>query len=120
MRVDTVGDIRMPPIDRETIDVGGVALLHDWIESLPGRPVLAPPVISPAGGTFDKPVEVTLLDTDPEADIRYTLDGSVPGPTDKRYDKPIKLDGPAVLRTRAFREGFTRSITSQEVFVVAK
>jgi uncharacterized repeat protein (TIGR03806 family) len=120
MRVDTVGDIRMPPIDRETIDAGGVALLHDWIESLPGRPVLAPPVISPAGGTFGKPVQITLLDTDPDADIRYTLDGSVPGPKDKHYDKPFTLDAPAVLRARAFRQGLTKSITSQEVFVVGK
>jgi uncharacterized repeat protein (TIGR03806 family) len=120
MRVDTVGDIRMPPIDRETIDATGVALLRDWIEGMPGRPVLAPPVISPAGGTFDKPVQVTLSGTDPASEIRYTLDGSVPGPKDKLYDKPFTLDAAAVLRARAFRDGFTKSITSQEVFVVGK
>jgi hypothetical protein len=36
------------------------------------------------------------------------------------YDKPIKLTEPAVLRARAFKDGFTRSITSQEVFIVGK
>ena len=56
MRIDTVGDIRMPPIDRQTIDEHGVALMRQWIDSMPGRAVLAPPVIEPAGGTFDKPV----------------------------------------------------------------
>ena len=91
MRIDTVGDIRMPPIDRETIDEHGVALMREWIDSMPGRPVLAPPVIEPAGGTFDKPVEIRLTDSQVDADIRYTLDGSVPGPTDARYDKPIML-----------------------------
>jgi uncharacterized repeat protein (TIGR03806 family) len=119
MRIDTVGDIRMPPIDRETIDEQGVALLRDWIDSMPGRPVLAPPVIEPAGGTFNKPVEIRLTESDADADIRYTLDGSVPGPADARYDKPIVLSGPAVVRARAFKDGFTRSITTQEVFVVA-
>jgi uncharacterized repeat protein (TIGR03806 family) len=118
MRINTVGDIRMPPIDRETIDERGVALMRAWIDSMPGRPVLAPPAIEPAGGTFDKPVEIRLTDSQADADIRYTLDGSAPGPSDKRYDKPFVLSGAAVLRARAFKDGFTRSITSQEVFVV--
>jgi uncharacterized repeat protein (TIGR03806 family) len=120
MRIDTTGDIRMPPIDRETIDAGGVALLRDWIDSLPGRPVLAPPGIDPAGGTFGRSVRITLTDADPGADIRYTLDGSVPGVSDKRYQGPFTLDAPAVVRARAFKDGFTKSITSQEVFVVGQ
>jgi len=36
------------------------------------------------------------------------------------YEGPIKLTGPAVLRARAFKEGFTRSITEQQVFIVGK
>ena len=120
MRVDTVGDIRMPPLARATIDYKGVRLLREWIDSMPGPPVLAPPTISPQGGTFARPVEISLTESEPGADIRYTLDGSVPGKNDLLYEKPVKLSGPAVLRTRAFKEGFTRSITAQEVFVIAK
>jgi uncharacterized repeat protein (TIGR03806 family) len=118
MRVNTVDDIKMPPVARETIDRKGVRLLQDWITSLPGRSVLDPPAMSPAGGTFGGPVEVSLTEREPGADIRYTLDGSVPGPSDMRYEKPIKLTGPAVLRARAYKEGFTRSITTQQVFMV--
>ncbi len=66
------------------------------------------------------PIDVTLAEPEPGAQIRYTLDGSVPGPSDPLYDKPIKLTGPAVLRTRAYKEGFTRSIINQEVFIVGK
>jgi hypothetical protein len=76
--------------------------------------------MSPAGGTFDGPVEISLSDGEPGADIRYTLDGSVPGPSDTRYEKPIQLTSPAVVRARAFKDGFTRSITAQEVFIVGK
>ena len=47
MRVNTLDDIKMPPIARETIDIKGVKLLQDWITSLPGRAVLEPPAMSP-------------------------------------------------------------------------
>jgi mono/diheme cytochrome c family protein len=118
MRANTTGDLRMPPVARETIDRAGVALLQQWIDSLPGRAVLAPPAITPAGGTFARGVEVTLKAALPETDIRYTLDGSEPGPKDPRYEHPIRLEGAAVLRTRAYKDGFTHSITAQEVFIV--
>ncbi len=120
MRIDTTGDVRMPPLARETIDQKGVQLLGEWINSMPGPPVLAPPRISPQGGTYAQPVEVSLTSSEPGAQVRYTLDGTVPGTNDKLYDKPIKLSGPAVLRTRAFKQGFTRSITAQQVFIIEK
>jgi uncharacterized repeat protein (TIGR03806 family) len=120
MRVNTVDDIKMPPIARETIDRKGVELLQNWITSLPGRSVLDPPVLSPAGGTFGGSVEISLSEREPGADIRYTLDGSVPGTSDMRYEKPFKLTGPAVVRARAYKDGFTRSITVQQVFIIGK
>ena len=87
---------------------------------MPGRAVLAPPVISPPGGTYAAPIEISLTQSEPGADIRYTLDGSVPGLSDVHYEKPITLTAPAVVRARAFKDGFTRSITAQEVFIVGK
>jgi uncharacterized repeat protein (TIGR03806 family) len=120
MRVNTAGDIRMPPLGRETIDQRGVALLQQWIDSLPGPPVVSPPRISPLGGSYDAPLDVALSDVDPEADIRYTLDGSVPGRNDMRYVAPIRLTGPTVLRARAYKDGYTRSISAQEVFLIGK
>jgi len=120
MRVNTVGEIRMPPLARETIDAKGVDLLREWITSLPGRAVVAPPQISPAGGTFNAPVEVSLQDDEPGADIRYTLDGSAPTAADMRYEKPIQITGPTVVRARAFKDGFTRSIAAQGVFIVGQ
>ncbi len=120
MRINTVDDIRMPPVGRETIDQKGVALMRDWITSMPGRPVLDPPAMTPAGGTFGGPLEISMNEPEPGAEIRFTLDGSVPTPSDARYEKPIKLTSPAVIRARAYKEGFTRSITTQEVFIVGK
>jgi uncharacterized repeat protein (TIGR03806 family) len=120
MRVDTVGDIKMPPLARETIDEKGVQLLGEWINSLPGRMVLSPPAIAPQGGSFAAPVEVTLETGEPGAEIRYTLDGTVPGISDRLYDRPIKLSAPTVLRARAFKHGFTRSIAVEQLFIIGK
>jgi hypothetical protein len=65
MRVNTVDDIKMPPLARETIHRQGVELLHSWIDSLPGRSVLHPPALSPAGGTFGGPGEISLSEHEP-------------------------------------------------------
>jgi len=120
MRVNTIGDIKMPPLARETIDQKGVNLLNEWINAMPGRAVLPPPAMSPQAGTFRAPVEISLTVSEPGTDIRYTLDGTVPSTSDMRYEKPIRLTQPTVLRARAFKEGFTRSITEQGVFIIGK
>lgn len=120
MRVNTNGEIRMPPLARNTIDTQGVALLRSWIESLPGRDVLTPPTLDPRGGSFDQPVSVTLKSSDPGAAIHYTLDGSTPGPKDPLYKGPIRIEGPTTLRARAYKDGFTRSIIAQQTYLVGQ
>jgi len=118
MRVNTVEAIKMPPLAHQVLDRQAVALLRQWIQSLPGPPVLEPPMISPRGGNFDKPVEVTLNHGEPDAIIHYTLDGTAPTTSDPLYEKPLKLNGPTILRAKAFKHGFTKSITVQEVFII--
>jgi uncharacterized repeat protein (TIGR03806 family) len=118
-RTDTNDDTRMPPIARRTIDTRGVALLREWTLSLPGRGVLAPPTMQPAGGDFKGAVTVALASGEPGAQIYYTLDGSAPGPTDLVYEKPIRIEGPTTLRARAYKVGLTRSIVAQQTYLIA-
>ena len=120
MRLDTNGDLRMPPLARKTIDTQGVALLRQWVEDMPGRDVLAPPDIAPAGGSFPGAVTVSLSSAQPGAQIHYTLDGSAPGPDDPLYQQPLRLDGPTVLRARAYKDGFTRSVIAQQTYVIGQ
>jgi len=120
VRINTLEGLKMPPLAHEVLDNHSLALLRQWIESLPGRSVLSPPMISPRGGHYSQPVEVALSAAEPGASIRYTLDGSVPNRSDALYEKPIKLTEPTVLRAKVFKPGFTKSITVQEVFVVGK
>src|SRR5580698_7517 len=107
----------MPPRANNEVDQKSMALLRQWIQSLPGPPVLAPPVISPPGGNYEKSVEVTLKG-ESGAVIHYTLDGTVPTKTDPVYEKPLHATGPTILRARAFKPGYTKSITTQEIFMI--
>ena len=119
MRANTIEPFKMPPLARNTIDQRGMDLLRQWIESLPGPPVLPPPDISPRGGNYSKPVAV-ILKSEPGATIRYTIDGTVPTTADLLYEKPVHLTGPTILRAKAFKPGWTKSITSQEIFLVGE
>jgi uncharacterized repeat protein (TIGR03806 family) len=120
LRVNTLEPIKMPPLAHETIDREAVALLREWIQSLPGPPVLEPPTISPRPADLKPSTRITLRHSDPEALIRYTLDGSAPGKSAAIYQGPIELPGPATVRARAYKPGFTRSIIAQETFVGAE
>jgi uncharacterized repeat protein (TIGR03806 family) len=120
MRADTVEAIKMPPLSHQTVDRAGMALLRQWIESLGGRAVLEPPVFSLAAGNYPGPIDVTLTEVEPGADIRYTMDGSIPGSKDLLYQRPLHLAGATTIRAKAFKEGFTRSITAQETFIIGE
>jgi uncharacterized repeat protein (TIGR03806 family) len=118
LRASSDEALKMPPLARNEVDQAGMKLLRQWIQSLPGPPVLPPPAISPAGGSYDQPVQVKLS-SEPGADIRYTLDGTVPTSSDLLYEKPLQLTGSTILRAIAFKNGFTKSITTQEIFIVS-
>jgi uncharacterized repeat protein (TIGR03806 family) len=120
LRVNTVGDIRMPPLARETIDPQGVALLREWIGSLPGRQVVPPPQMMPEGGNYSAGLKVTLSDSEPGTEIHYTVDGSTPTASDPRYEKPIEVSGTTIVRARALKDGYTRSVVTQGVFVLGQ
>ena len=118
MRVNTLEDIKMPPLAHNVLDAQGAQVLQQWIQTLPGRRVVPPPRISPASGNYDKPIDVTLTEPEPGATIRYTVDGSLPTASDLLYERPIHLTGPTILRARAFKSDFHKSIIAQQVFVI--
>ena len=120
MRVETEGGTQMPPLARMTIDTKGVALLKQWIQSMPGKAVVPPPRVSPGGGNFRSALEVSMTDTEPDAEIHYTLDGSTPEASDPRYEKPITVSQTMIVRARAYKKGYTRSIVSQGLFVIGQ
>jgi uncharacterized repeat protein (TIGR03806 family) len=116
-RINTVDEFKMPPGGRQVVDQPGVELIRQWIQSLPGPPVLAPPVISGRAGTPSGTV-VSVAHGDSTATLRYTLDGSAPGKNSDVYSGPVTITNSTTVRARAYREGFTRSITVNETFIL--
>jgi hexosaminidase len=50
-------------------------------------------------------VRVELAKQAPFGDIRYTLDGSDPGPRSPRYAAPLSVEAPAILRAATYAAG---------------
>lgn len=61
--------------------------------------------LSVASGVKTAPIRVTMTTPAPDAEIRYTLDGSLPTESSALYSSPLALADPARLRARAFEPG---------------
>lgn len=60
------------------------------------------PFVRPFSGRAE---EVTMTVDDPEAEIRYTLDGSAPDANSTLYEGPFKLEKGCRIRSAAFKNG---------------
>jgi uncharacterized repeat protein (TIGR03806 family) len=109
--------IKMPPLARNLIDTNAVQVMTDWINGLPGLAALAPPTISPNGGSFSGPVPVTLTAAGGTT-IYYTLDGSLPTTGSTLYSNQFQLASSATLRASAFEAGFNNSLAVSAAFTV--
>lgn len=76
---------------------------------IPSAPPKAPrPALNPAGSTT-LPVSVTITSALAGATIRYTRDGSVPGPASPVYGAALNVTSTTVLRARTFAAGYETS-----------
>ena len=65
--------------------------------------------INPAAGLLEKGSSVTLTAGSNNADIYYTLDGSVPTRSSLVYSSPIPIDRNVTLKAIAYCDGYTQS-----------
>jgi hypothetical protein len=84
-----------------------------------GIPIAEMPIISPDGMSSATPVEVTLTSAMPDAEIYYTLDGSVPTTRANLYLAPFTLPASATVKARAFASGHVASVINTAVFDIA-
>jgi hypothetical protein len=71
----------------------------------PQEPV---PTVSPASAS-NLPATVSITSIDPQAQIYYTTDGSVPGQSSTPYTGALTFSTKTTLRARAFRSGYLAS-----------
>src|SRR5262249_1193024 len=100
------------------VDSNSLDVVAAWINSLPGIPALAPPLIAPPGGTFYGSVAVSLQPPDTNATLYYTLDGSLPSTSSAVYSSPLTITNSLTLRANAFAPGYTNSVAANGVFTV--
>ncbi len=80
--------------------------------------IAAPPRASQQGGFYSRRLTVTLTTDSPSADIRYTLDGSIPTRDSNSYITPIRIYSTTVLRMRTFDEGVLPSPIVTETYFI--
>lgn len=66
--------------------------------------------------TFTGSLEVALSVTSPTASVRYTLDGSLPGPGSLLYTAPLTLGSCTTLRAMAFEPGRPAGPVGTEIY----
>jgi uncharacterized repeat protein (TIGR03806 family) len=110
--------IKMPPLARNIIDTNAVSVFANWINSLPGTPAEAPPVISPNGGAFLGSIRVSLQAPDTNAILYYTLDGSLPTTNSLLYAGPFWLTGATVVSANAYETNFNTSVAATVQFTL--
>ena len=116
VRPSTLEGMKMPPLAHDRLDEAGLGLLREWINSLPGTPALPPPEIVSSARSAGGGSEIVVRHPEPGVKIRYTTDGSAPGNSDPVYEGPISVEFPVVIRARAYKAGFNKSIAAQQFF----
>lgn len=73
--------------------------------ALTGIEAVPAPVFSPESCLFYPSTNVTISCADPDAVIRYTVDGSTPGESSAIYATPILVEDTVTIKARAFAPG---------------
>jgi alpha-L-fucosidase len=106
--------VRLPASPRDLIDT--VVVLD-----VAGRPdINEPPEIVADHPIFLGSLEVRILSDRDQVELRYTTDGSTPGPASPAARGPIRIEATTTLRSRAFREGKPVSGVSEGTFEKVK
>ena len=80
---------------------------------------LPTPTASPAAGTYTTSVTVTVTDSNPNATLRYTTDGTTPTTTSPIYTAPLMFTVTTTLKVAAFSPDYTTSATTTAVYTIA-
>lgn len=86
----------------------------------PARPRTPNPVITPSGGTFKGSVQVTIADSDAQAVVFYTTDGTKPTTSSVRYAGSIVVNASAKKTVKTKVQALAFDVNMQQSGVVSK
>jgi hypothetical protein len=82
------------------------------------QPTLAAPTITPGGGSFPGPVQVSIEAAPVDATVYHTTDGTEPDQTSPLYKGAFMLSSSAEVRARAYKPGYNESAIVTAKFLV--
>ncbi|HWG20116.1 MAG TPA: chitobiase/beta-hexosaminidase C-terminal domain-containing protein [Terracidiphilus sp.] len=85
---------------------------------LDAQSTTAAPVITPGGGTYSTAQSVTLSDTDANAAIYYTTDGSTPSVSSNHYTAPIQVAASETIKAIAIDPAMQNSNVTSAAYVI--
>lgn len=92
-----------------------VSLLGDYVPALANTNT---PTFSPAAGTYNTLVKVTLACTTTGATIRYTTNGAEPDADSTPYTGPLTLTTTTTVKAKAFKAGNNDSGTATATYTI--
>lgn len=94
------------------VQSGSYSFSSETFERIEAEEYVSTPLITPEGKTLNKNEEliVQMSCANPDAEIRYTLDGSFPDEHAARYESPIKITESTYVRAKSFEDGAHPSV----------
>ncbi|MDD2331126.1 MAG: chitobiase/beta-hexosaminidase C-terminal domain-containing protein [Candidatus Cloacimonetes bacterium] len=98
-----------------TSTLKAIAIKTGWIPSSVGSalytiaPQCATPTFNPPGGVYSIEQAVSINCSTPEAEIRYTINGSTPTTSSTLYTEPLAISSTLTLKAKAFKTGLSPS-----------
>lgn len=76
------------------------------------------PTLSPAGGTYSEPVQVSIIYEDEGAKVYYTTDRSTPNESSNLYSEAFIINTTATIKAIAYKDGFKPSKVAETIFTI--
>lgn len=96
----------------QRIIVDGIRVANSWVEAVAPAGVstkVSTPNLSPGGGSYASPIQVSISSATDGASIYYTLDGSAPDNTKTLYTAPIQVAATTTINAIAYKTGLDAS-----------
>jgi hypothetical protein len=109
------------PVQQFTV-INAIAAGPDWVDSNVSTATYAlraaAPIISPAAGTYNAPLAVTLAHPDPNVTIYYTTNNAAPTTSSAVYSGPIPVSATTTVRAIAAAAGWTSSVEASSTYTL--
>jgi hypothetical protein len=102
---------------------------NNWFKFTPATPgavnlesgifnILPVPLISIQSGFYSSSINVSASHSLQDVIIRFTSDGTIPNSSSDIYSTSLQIDSTTALRFRAFKNGYTPSITDTRTYFI--